>query len=112
MQVRGIERSTRSTLNVRTVWLVACRLIAWQQIICERKFSNLKIGRYPLHEHFGFYLWSKLSVTGNVKYLDFSVDPQLECTAHINAKVSIANARVCLIHRCFISRERLTLIKV
>ena len=72
----------------------------------------LHVGHDPLPEHTGFNLFgSKLPVAGNVTDIGISIDPQLRFTAHIIALVSTAHARACLIQRCFISRDRPTLIK-
>ena len=42
----------------------------------------------------------------------YLIDPQLKLNLHINSIVAKAHARTCLIARCFISKDRHSLIKV
>ena len=52
-----------------------------------------------------------LPLIDTVKYLGTLNDSQLKVDLHINFTVAKANARACLIFRCFVSKDRVSIIK-
>ena len=46
-----------------------------------------------------------------VNYIGILIDSQLKLDLNINAMVAKAHARACLIFRCFVSKDRVSLIK-
>jgi len=52
-----------------------------------------------------------IKIVDNSKNLGVTVDNSLEFQTHINGIVAKAHARANLIHKCFISKDTLTLVK-
>ena len=52
-----------------------------------------------------------LPLVNTVKDLGILIDSQLKLDLHINSIVAKAHARSCLIYRCFVSKDRHSLIK-
>jgi len=84
----------------------------WQLTISTKKCAILNIHRKPTVPSRDYSLAECIIPTHNaVKDLGVMVDSDLKCTLHINNIAARAHSRANLIHKCFVSKDRDSLLR-
>ena len=102
---RWIKAARCLALTVTTTWSVT-----WQLQISHSKCHTLTLGPATINQTL-FISQTPISVTPSIVDLGITIDPDLNFKKHIHDIVVRAKQRAALIHRCFISRKPVHLVR-
>ena len=103
--------STDSTSNLQNhLNLIHLWSVTWQLQISHSKCHTLTLGPTTTNHNL-FILHTPIFIASSIVDLGVTIDPDLNFKKHIHDIVVRAKQRVALIHRCFISRKPVHLVR-